>query len=80
MAHYAEINSKNRVVGTFVGKDEDELLDGEVVDYDKDVQPCEKQECESYGNVNANQVIEILSGGVDNYNISIGDKIELVDV
>ena len=35
MAHYAEINSKNRVVGTFVGKDEDELLDGEVVDWEE---------------------------------------------
>ena len=56
------------------------MVDGEVVDYDKDVQPCEKQECETYGDVNANQVIELLSGGVDNYNIKIGDEIELIDV
>jgi len=56
------------------------MVDGEVVDYDKDVQPCDKQQCETYGDVNANQVIELLSGGVDNYNISIGDQIELMDV
>ena len=30
-----EINSKNKVVGTFVGKDEDELLDGEVVNWEE---------------------------------------------
>ena len=65
---------------TFLPLDIVYMVDGEVVDYDKDVQPCEKQECESYGDVNANQVIELISGGVDNYNISIGDKIELVDV
>ena len=55
------------------------MVDGEVVDYDKDVKPCDKNDCETYGNVNANQVIELLSGGVDNYSISIGDQIELVD-
>ena len=56
------------------------MVDGEVVDYDKDVKPCDKQECETYGDVNANQVIELLSGGVDNYSIKIGDEIELIDV
>ena len=56
------------------------MVDGEVVDYDKDVQPCEEQQCDTYGDVNANQVMELLSGGVDNYGISVGDKIELVDI
>ena len=65
---------------TFLPLDIIYMVDGEVVDYDKDVQPCEEQQCENYGNVNANQVIELVSGGVDNYNIKIGDKIELVDV
>ena len=65
---------------TFLPLDIIYMVDGEVVDYDKDVQPCEEQQCETYGNVNANQVMELLSGGVDNYNIKIGDKIELVDV
>lgn len=35
MAHYAEINAKNKVIGTFVGKDEDDLLDGEVVNWEE---------------------------------------------
>lgn len=65
---------------TFLPLDIIYMVDGEVVDYDKDVQPCEEQQCETYGNVNANQVMELLSGGVDNYNINIGDKFELVDV
>tara|TARA_R110000765_G_scaffold157498_1_gene260792 strand:+ start:267 stop:437 length:171 start_codon:yes stop_codon:yes gene_type:complete len=56
------------------------MVDGEVVDYDKNVQPCEEQQCDNYGDVNANQVMELLSGGVDNYGISIGDKIELIDI
>ena len=65
---------------TFLPLDIIYMVDGEVVDYDKDVQPCEDQECETYGNVNANQVIELVSGGVDNYNIKVGDKLELIDV
>ena len=65
---------------TFLPLDIIYMVDGEVVDYDKDVQPCEEQQCETYGNVNANQVMELLSGGVDNYNIKIGDKVELIDV
>lgn len=56
------------------------MVDGEVVDYDKDVQPCEEEQCDSYGNVNANQVIELLSGGIDRYNIKMGDHIEINDL
>jgi hypothetical protein len=65
---------------TFLPLDIIYMVNGEVVDYDKDVQPCEEQQCDTYGNVNANQVLELLSGGVDNYNISIGDQIELMDI
>ena len=65
---------------TFLPLDIIYMVDGEVVDYDKDVQPCEEQQCENYGNVNGNQALELVSGGVDNYNIKIGDKIELIDV
>ena len=66
---------------TFLPLDIVYMVDGEVVDYDKNVQPCKKEEdCESYGDVNANQVIELVSGGVDTYDIKIGDKLELIDV
>ena len=65
---------------TFLPLDIIYMVDGEVVDYDKDVQPCEEQECKTYGEVNANQVLELVSGGVDNYNIQIGDKVELIDI
>ena len=65
---------------TFLPLDIVYMVDGEVVDYDKDVQPCEERECETYGNVNANQVIELVSGGVDEYNIKIGDELELIDI
>ena len=35
MAHYAEINAENKVIGTFVGKNEDDLLDGEAVNWEE---------------------------------------------
>ena len=65
---------------TFLPLDIIYMVNGEVVDYDKDVPPCEEQECKTYGEVNANQVLELISGGVDNYNIKIGDKVELIDI
>lgn len=35
MAHYAWLNNNNIVVNVIVGKDEDDLLDGEVVDWEE---------------------------------------------